>query len=379
LIPRKTCYHLSLCFLNSSTVLNKSHSIRVAKSRGFTRMVTKLFVCPHCRTQMSFKGNPGERLQVICPKCGKKGIASIPTGQTKTTSEPIGDAIEIKNLTKYYRKIKGVEDLTFSVKKGEIFGFLGPNGAGKTTAIRTLLGYLRPTAGNAYIFGKNIRNAIVDIRRNVGYVPGDLNLYNHLTGKQFLNYFMSLRNTNASLLEELLKIFEVPLERKIKGYSKGMKQKLGIIQAFMDDPELVIMDEPTSGLDPLLQQSFYEFLRKEKDRGRTIFFSSHVLSEVDKICDRVGIIRDGTLVALEDIETLKKKLGKVIKVKIQEKPETFEGPEDMKIKDGWIEFVATDHVDYWIKKLANYTIIDLEINKFSLEDIFIHYYEEEAT
>ena len=341
-------------------------------------MVTKLFVCPYCKTEMSFKGNPGERIQVVCPKCNKKGIASFPAVQTKTSTEAIEDVIEIKNLTKYYRKIKGVENLSFSVKKGEIFGFLGPNGAGKTTAIRTLLGYLRPTGGNAYIFGKNIRNAIVDIRRNVGYVPGDLNLYNHLTGKQFLNYFMSLRNTNASLLEELLKIFEVPLERKIKGYSKGMKQKLGIIQAFMDDPELVIMDEPTSGLDPLLQQSFYEFLRKEKDRGRTIFFSSHVLSEVDKICDRVGIIRDGTLVALEDIETLKKKLGKVIKVKIQEEPETFEGPEDMKIKDGWLEFVATDHVDYWIKKLANYTILDLEINKFSLEDIFIHYYEEEV-
>lgn len=288
------------------------------------------------------------------------------------------DVIETKNLTKYYGKIKGVEDLTFSVKKGEIFGFLGPNGAGKTTTIRTLLGFLKPTRGEAYIFGKNIEEDIVEIKREVGYIPGDLNLYGHLTGKQFLDYFASLRDTDMSLLDGLLEIFEVPLERKIKGYSKGMKQKLGIIQAFMDDPDLVIMDEPTASLDPLLQQKFYEFLHKQKKKGKTQFFSSHILSEVDKICDRVGIIRDGKLVALEDIETLKSKKGKIIRLRIKEKPEAFKGPKDMNIKDGWIQFVASDDVDRWIKLLAKYTILDLEINEFSLEDIFIHYYKGET-
>jgi len=193
--------------------------------------------------------------------------------------------------------------------------------------------------------------------------------------EQFLDYFASLRNTEMSLLDDLLKVFDVPLDRKIKGYSKGMKQKLGIIQAFMDDPEIVIMDEPTSGLDPLLQQKFYDFLHGQKKKGRTMFFSSHVLSEVDKICDRIGIIRNGNLVALEDVETLKGKMGKMIRVRIKEKPEMFKGPENMKIKDGWIEFVTNDDVDYWIKMLSKYTIIDLQINEFSLEDIFIHYYE----
>ena len=289
------------------------------------------------------------------------------------------DVIETKNLTKYYGKIKGVEDLTFTVKKGEIFGFLGPNGAGKTTTIRTLLGYLHPTKGDAFIFGKNITENIVEIKTNVGYIPGDLNLYGHLTGKQFLDYFASLRRRDMTLLGDLLEIFEVPLERKIKGYSKGMKQKLGIIQAFMDDPTLVIMDEPTSSLDPLLQQKFYEFLNKQKKKGKTMFFSSHVLSEVDKICDRVGIIRDGKLVTLEDVESLKRKRGKKIKLKIKEKPETFKGPKDMKIKDGWIEFIAPDDIDQWIKKFAKYTVLDLEINEFSMEDIFIHYYEEGKT
>jgi len=285
------------------------------------------------------------------------------------------NVIETNNLTKYYGKIKGVEDLTFSVKKGEIFGFLGPNGAGKTTTIRTLLGYLYPTRGSATIFGKNIEDNIVEIKREVAYIPGDLNIYGHLTGKEFLDYFAALRNREMTLLDELLVIFDVPLERKLKGYSKGMKQKIGIIQAFMDDPEMVIMDEPTSGLDPLLQQKFYNFLIKQKKRGRTMFLSSHILSEVDRVCDRVGIIKEGNLIALEDVDTLKYKRGKIIRLKIKEKPETFIGPKDLKIKDGWIEFVASDDIDLWIKKFSKYTILDIVINDFSLEDIFIHYYE----
>jgi len=285
------------------------------------------------------------------------------------------DIIETKNLTKYYRKIKGIEDVTLSVKKGEIFGFLGPNGAGKTTAIRTLLGFLKPTSGNAYIFGLDIEEDGIEIKQDIGYIPGDLNLYGNMTGRQFLNYFISLRNSDMYLLDDLLSIFDAPLNRKIKGYSKGMKQQLGIIQAFMHDPELVIMDEPTSGLDPLLQQDFYKFINKEKKKGRTMFFSSHILSEVDKICDRVAIIRGGDIVALEDVDELKNKKGKIIRVKIKEKLSNFRGPKQIKVKDGWIQFVATDGIDHWIKKLSKYTILDIEINEFSLEDIFIRYYE----
>lgn len=285
------------------------------------------------------------------------------------------NVIETKNLTKYYGEIKGVENLTFSVKKGEIFGFLGPNGAGKTTMIRTLLGYLNKTGGDAFVFGKNIDDNIVEIKREVGYIPGDFNVYGHMTGKQFLDYFSSLRHRKMTLLDELLKMFDLPLDRKVKGYSKGMKQMLGIIQAFMDDPEIVIMDEPTSGLDPLLQQRFYDFLHKQKKKGKTMFFSSHILSEVDKICDRVAIIKEGELVALEDIDTLKSKSGKKIRLKIKESADTFKGPKKMIVKNGWIEFTTTENIDRWIKEFSKYTIIDLEINDFSIEDIFIHYYE----
>jgi ABC-2 type transport system ATP-binding protein len=336
-------------------------------------MLQKNLMCPNCKNIIEIEGEPGEKVFITCPRCNINGFFSFPKEELlkKTTS----NVIVTKNLTKFYGKIKGIENLTLSVKKGEIFGFLGPNGAGKTTTIRTLLGYLKPTSGEAYILDKNISENIVDIKKDVGYIPGDLNFYSHLTGKQFLDYFASLRNTEMSLLDNLLKVFDVPLDRKIKGYSKGMKQKLGIIQAFMDDPEIVIMDEPTSGLDPLLQQKFYDFLKDQKKKGRTMFFSSHILSEVDKICDRIGIIRNGNLIALEDVEALKEKMGKMIRVKIKEKPEKFKGPQNLKIKNGWIEFVTNDDIDYWIKILSKYTILDLEINEFSLEDIFIHYYE----
>lgn len=286
--------------------------------------------------------------------------------------------IELKGLTKYYGDIKGIENLNFEVEKGEIFGYLGPNGAGKTTTIRTLLGFLKPTSGTGYILGKDIREDIVDIRKKIGYIPGDLNLYGHLSGEEFLDYFASLRDSDLSLLDDLLENFEIPLDRKIEGYSRGMKQKLAIIQAFMHDPDLVVMDEPTAGLDPLMQEEFYDFLREEKRKERTMFFSSHILSEVDKVCDRVGIIRDGKLVALEGIESLKSKRGKIVRVKIEENPEKFNAPEKMEIDDdGWIKFVVSEDIDQWVKILADYTVLDLEIKKFSLEDIFLHYYEED--
>jgi len=285
------------------------------------------------------------------------------------------NVIETKGLTKYYGEIKGIKDLTLSVEKGEIFGFLGPNGAGKTTTIRTLLGYLNKTGGDAYILGQSIDENIVDIKKEVGYIPGEFNVYGHLTGRQFLDFFSSLRHREMTLLDDLLEIFDLPLDRRIKGYSKGMKQMLGIIQAFMDDPDIVIMDEPTSGLDPLLQQKFYTFLNKQKKKGKTMFFSSHILSEVDKICDRLAIIKEGELVALENIDTLKSKSGKKIRVKIKEKPEKFKGPKDIKIVQGYIEFRITNDIDKWIKELSKYTITDIEIKDFSLEDIFIHYYE----
>jgi ABC-2 type transport system ATP-binding protein len=281
--------------------------------------------------------------------------------------------IETENLTKYYGKIRGVENLSFSIEKGEIFGFLGPNGAGKTTTIRTLLGFLKPTRGKAFIFGKNVEKEMVKIKEKTGYIPGELALYGDLTAQDLLKYFGKLRrNFDEKRLERLLEMFELPLNRKIKGYSRGMKQKLSIVQAFMHNPELIVMDEPTAGLDPLLQGKFYDFLREEKKEGKTMFISSHILTEVEKISDRVGIIKDGNLIALENVDSLKSKKGKVVKVKTEEKIE-IKGIET-KIENGWTSFVVTKDVDNIIKKLAKYTIKDIEIGELSLEEIFLHYY-----
>ena len=340
--------------------------------------MSKLVKCPKCDTSIQITGKPGEQQILICPKCGLKGRYGFPSDSAKPIKQISGrfngPVIEVRNLTKKYKDVLAVDDISFTVKRGEVFGFLGPNGAGKTTTIRTLLGFLKPTAGQAFVMGESITGDIVSIRKNVGYIPGELALYEHLTGDQFLSYFRTLRDTDPSLLSDLLDIFELPLDRKIKGYSKGMKQKMGIIQAFMDDPEIVIMDEPTSGLDPLLQQRFYEFLRKERSKGRTIFFSSHILSEVDKICDRVGIIRNGKLVALEDIETLKKKTGRKIRLKIKEDPKELLQNAHTKLNDDWIEINVLDTIDEWIKKIAVYTVLALEIKEFSLEDYFMRYY-----
>jgi len=344
-------------------------------------IILKTVKCPQCNNIIEIKGSPGEKSILTCSKCGVKGSFTFPKSgheQSKKIQVPEYNVIEVKNLTKKYKDVVAVNNISFNVKKGEIFGFLGPNGAGKTTTIRTLLGFLKPNNGEAYIFGKNIKENIVDIRKNVGYIPGELALYEHLTGRQFLQFFSNIRNTDLSLLDDLFKIFELPLDRKIKGYSKGMKQKIGIVQAFMDDPEMVIMDEPTSGLDPLLQQKFYEFLKKEKQKGRTMFFSSHILSEVDRICDRVAIIRNGKIVALENIETLKMKTGKKIRLRIKEDTTDIISSPQASLIDGWIEITVQNNIDEWIKRIGKYTILDLEIQEFNLEDYFMRYYASEG-
>jgi len=340
--------------------------------------IDKFVKCPKCETSIHIEGEPGENKILVCKNCGLKGKYTFPSTSSKKRKPSIGtssiNVIEVKNLSKKYKDVLAVDNISFTVKRGEVFGFLGPNGAGKTTTIRTLLGFLKPTNGQAFVLGKSITDDIVSIRKNVGYIPGELALYEHLTGDQFLEYFRSIRNTDPTLLSDLLDIFDLPLNRKIKGYSKGMKQKMGIIQAFMDDPEIVIMDEPTSGLDPLLQQKFYDFLRRERAKGRTIFFSSHILSEVDRVCDRVGIIRNGRLVALEDIDTLKQKTGKKIRLRIKEDPKDLLMDDRAKMNNGWIEITIHNTIDQWIKRLASYTVLDLEIKEFNLEDYFMRYY-----
>jgi len=286
--------------------------------------------------------------------------------------------VETEGLTKYYGDVRGVEELSLSVDSGEIFGFLGPNGAGKSTTIRILLGLISPTGGEARLLDQDVtdRAALREIKRSLGYIPDDVSFYERSTGERILDYFGSLKG--QSRREELLDRFPVPEERSVKEYSSGNRQKLAIVQAFMHDPKLLIMDEPTAGLDPLLQQEFYELLEEERRRGKTIFFSSHILSEVRRMCDRVTIIRDGRLVTTEDIETLLEKSGKVVTVSLEESPDVsafdFPGVSQTTVEDGTYTILLTGNYDGLIDRLDDYTVRDLSIRETSLEDVFMHVY-----
>ncbi len=292
--------------------------------------------------------------------------------------------IELEGLTKDYGEVLANDDLSFTVEEGEIFGYLGPNGAGKTTTIRTLLGFLSPTAGTARVLGYEITDerALIEAKRRLGYLPDDPAFDESATGREILELHAELKGDERS--EELLELFDPPLDRQVREYSQGNVQKLGLVTTFMHDPDLVILDEPTNGLDPLMKQRFAEFLRDERDRGVTVFFSSHVLSEVRRLCDRVGIIRDGRLVTVEPVDTLLDRSGKVVRLHasdpIPREVLEFEGVYDLETterdENGVAEctFTFTGDVNVLLERLRSYVLLDLSIEEAPLEDVFMRFY-----
>lgn len=287
-------------------------------------------------------------------------------------------AIEVGGLTKEYGSVLGVDSLSFTVEDGEIFGFLGPNGAGKTTTIRVLLGLISPTSGTATVLGADVRNedSLIEAKQRIGYLPADLGFDEGVTGRRVLDYHASIKGDHRR--DELLEVFTPPLERPIREYSTGNTQMLGLIQAFMHDPDLVIMDEPTAGLDPLKQEEFNEFIRAERERGTTVFFSSHVLSEVRRVCDRVGILRAGQLVGLEEIEALLDRGGKrvhVVPVDGDNPAITeLDGAFDVTSVGEEVQFTYTGDYNALLAELARHDVRDVEISEPALEDVFMHYY-----
>ncbi len=289
--------------------------------------------------------------------------------------------LKMRGLTKYYGDAVGIEDLDLNVYRGEIMGFLGPNGAGKTTTIRTVLGLLKKSAGKAKIFGLDSHEDSVKIRRRVGYLPGEFGMFNDLKVKSFLRYLLSLSDVKSE--EKMMDVgnrLELEFDRKIKELSKGNRQKVGLVQAFMADQDLIILDEPTAGLDPLMQQRFYELLREEKDRGKTVFMSSHVLAEVEEVCDRVAIIKEGKLQVVEDIESLRNKVGKKLIVEFSEEvsPGEFrmKGVNELEVDDKKFSMVVTENLDEVIKKVSAHSIVNMNLETFSLEQLFLRYYSE---
>jgi ABC-2 type transport system ATP-binding protein len=292
-------------------------------------------------------------------------------------------AIVTRDLTKYYGKHLGVSRLNFEVHKGQVFGYLGPNGAGKTTTLRLLVGLLNPTSGGASILGLDLKRDSLAIRRSIGYIPGEVRLFEDLTGSETLDLLESLRPERPAVLKhDLVERFELDLSRKVGEYSAGNKQKLAIIQAFMHDPELLILDEPTSNLDPLMRYRFYELCREFKDKGRTVFISSHVLPEMEQICDWVGIIRHGKLVTVESVSQLSGKKIRHAEFTLIEEPPSgsikFESAVLRRIDGLRYEADIRGDMDAFIKELSRLRLADLQISHASLEEIFLEYYKGEG-
>lgn len=287
--------------------------------------------------------------------------------------------IEVKKLSKIYSNEKGIFELDFTVSEGEAFGFLGPNGAGKTTTIRNLLGFTNPTSGSCSINGLDCRKNAAEIQKTLGYVPGEISFFDNMTGMQFMKFIADMRGINdTKRRDNLIERFELESHRKIRKMSKGMKQKLGLITALMHDPSVIILDEPTSGLDPLMQKRFIELIIEEKQSGKTILMSSHIFDEVDRTCDRVAIIREGRIVAIEDINSLKSSLRKSYIVTVAsnsdiEKIKTSNLDYQV-IDDNTVEIFISNNYDDMLSTLASCKVTNLDVSTQNLEQIFIQYY-----
>ncbi|XRG78680.1 ABC transporter ATP-binding protein [Rossellomorea sp. GAMAL-10_SWC] len=292
-------------------------------------------------------------------------------------------AIEINNLTKTYGNSRGITDISFNIEEGEIFGFIGPNGAGKSTTIRTLLSLIYPTSGSAKIFGKDCVQFAPEIKKEIGYLPSEVFYYDNMKVMDLLKYSASFYKKDCTKrIKELAEVMDLDLTKKIDDLSLGNKKKVGIVQGLLHEPKLIILDEPTSGLDPLMQQRFFDLLEEENKKGATILFSSHILSEVQRLCDRVAIIKEGKIVTVEKISTLQENNYKRFKIDSQNgvDPNFFNipGVNNIEIKGKSISFIFKGNINKVLKKIAEIEIENLWIEEPDLEEIFLHYYEKEA-
>lgn len=295
----------------------------------------------------------------------------------------MSNVIHTDRLTKYYGKKRGILDLDLQIRSGEIFGYLGPNGAGKTTTIRTLMGFIKPSGGRAEVLGYDPTTHSVEIHRRVGYLPGEFALYDKMTGREVLIYFANLRGgVEWKRVQALAERLDLDMSRPIRNLSRGNKQKIGLVQAFMHEPDLLILDEPTSGLDPLMQQTFNDMVLEAKAAGRTVFLSSHVLTEVERIADRVGIVRDGQLALVEEVKALKAKALRRVELHFAgEVPaaafEHVSGVRDVQMHDSIVECEVVGSVDELIKAAARFEVVNVVSHEPDLEEIFMAYYQRD--
>jgi ABC-2 type transport system ATP-binding protein len=293
-----------------------------------------------------------------------------------------GAAIEFSGVVKDYGRTRALAGIDLTVESGQIFGFLGPNGAGKTTAIRVLLDLIRPNAGSARVLGMDCRQQTIDVRKRVGYLPGDLRMYEGMRGDDFLDFIDSFRpeRRDPVLRRSLINRLGLDPEKRIRALSKGNRQKLGLIQALMHRPDLLILDEPTGGLDPLVQEEVARILEEVVADGRTVFFSSHVLPEVERLSHTVAIIRAGRIVAVEDVARLKARSVHVVQVTFADPPPiglfALPGVQELHRDGNTVRVQASDSIDAVVKAVARYEIVDLRTEQPNLEDVFLAFYSE---
>lgn len=288
--------------------------------------------------------------------------------------------IEVNNLTKYYGKARGIVDVSFSVDEGEIFGFIGPNGAGKSTTIRLFLSLIFPSGGSAKIFGKDCIKFGPELRQEIGYLPSEVFYYDRMKVLDLLKYSASFYEKDCTeRLYELADLMELDLKRRIDDLSYGNKKKVGIVQGLLHQPKLIVLDEPTSGLDPLMQQKFFNLIKEEnQQRGATVFFSSHILDEVQRMCNRVAIIKEGRIITIEDIKTLRKDNYKKVRVTADGADQqhfALDGVTNLAREDGSINFFFKGDINVILRTLSETEVSDVTIEEPTLEEIFMHYYQ----
>lgn len=289
------------------------------------------------------------------------------------------NAVQISNLSKFYGKTRGIIDLSLTVGEGEFFGFIGPNGAGKSTTIRTLLGMIRPTFGDAEIFGMSIRRKRRKILENVGYLPSEAVFYSGMLVKDVLKLSADLRRKNCHKeTKQLCERLQLDIGRKVEELSFGNRKKVAIVCALQHDSKLLILDEPTSGLDPLMQREFFQIVRERNERGTTVFLSSHVLSEIQRNCTRAAIIRDGRMIACDSVEALSQSSTKRVAVHGEVQLGELQGIRDLKKTEDGVSFLYSGDINCLLQILSEGTIRDLSVSEPDLEEIFLHYYEKEG-
>lgn len=292
------------------------------------------------------------------------------------------NVIEINQLTKYYGKHRGIENVTFSVEEGEIFGFIGPNGSGKSTTIRALLSLIHPTSGSATIFGKDCIKYGSELRRDIGYLPSEVFYYEHMKVLEVLNYSASFYDhVDYSRIQTLAAVMDLDLNKRIDDLSYGNKKKVGIVQGLLHEPKLIILDEPTGGLDPLMQQKFFDLIRAENKKGATVLFSSHILSEVQKLCGRVAIIKDGSIAKIENIRDMQKHNYKKFTLEyngvIDVNHFNLDGITNLTLDENTLHFLFKGNINRIVERLQGQDLLNMLVEEPSLEEIFMHYYQKE--